>query len=245
MQRVQASQAQKKHLSFQKGAVEFVERPLEGPTHIILNPLDQPRCVYRASIEKRIAMAAQNFSDVDFSRLPIPKDDGAAAHLMGLNLPSIPLTATSGANIDLAKLIGVTVVYVYPMTGRPGVPLPEGWDMIPGARGCSPQSCAFRDHLAELRALGVSHLFGLSSQETNYKLEAATRLHLPFPLLSDANFTLTDTLRLPTFEVEGTRLLKRLTMIIADGKIRHVFYPVFPPDKNAEEVMRWLSASHI
>jgi len=190
-------------------------------------------------------MPSKNFSDVDFSRLPIPNDDGPAAHLKGLSLPSIPLAATNGANTDLAELMGVTVVYAYPMTGRPGVPLPEGWDLIPGARGCSPQSCAFRDHATELQALGVSHLFGLSSQETDYQLEAATRLHLPFPLLSDANFTLTDTLHLPTFEVEGTRLLKRLTMIIADGKIHHVFYPVFPPDKNAEEVMRWLSASHI
>ena len=180
--------------------------------------------------------------DVDFAQLPRPKDDGAAAHLTGLRLPNIPLAATNGVMVDFAKLVGLTVVYAYPMTGRPGVPLPDGWDMIPGARGCSPQSCGFRDHFADLGKVGVRNLFGLSSQSTDYQLEAAKRLHLPFPLLSDQYFKLTDALRLPTFDVDGKRLLKRLTLVILDGQIRHVFYPVFPPNQNAGEVMRWLGS---
>lgn len=154
-------------------------------------------------------------------------------------IPSLALAATSGEEIDLAALPGRTVVYAYPMTGRPGVALPGGWDEIPGARGCTPQSCAFRDHHAELQALGA-RVFGLSTQDTEYQREAAERLHLPFPLLSDAGLRLTNALRLPTFEVEGMTLHKRLTMVVQDGRIEHVFYPVFPPDRNAEEVMGWL-----
>ena len=126
-------------------------------------------------------------------------------------------------------------------TGKPGVPNPAGWDMIPGARGCSPQSCAFRNHFAELQRLGVAQLFGLSTQDTVYKAEAAARLHLPFPLLSDAGLALTRALRLPTFEVDGMTLLKRLTLVIDGGQIAHVFYPVFPPDQNAAAVVEWLA----
>jgi peroxiredoxin len=177
---------------------------------------------------------------VDWSTLPAPIDDGAADHLEGLNLPSLSLAATNGTEIDLASLPGLTVVYAYPMTGRPDTPLPEDWNMIPGARGCTPQSCDFRDHFAELTALGVNHLFGLSVQPTDYQQEAATRLHLPFPLLSDADYQLTDRLTLPTFESSGIRLLKRLTLIIRDGQIIKAFYPVFPPDQNAQAVMDWL-----
>lgn len=142
--------------------------------------------------------------------------------------------------IDLASLSGLTVVYVYPMTGRPGTPLPEDWDMIPGARGCTPQSCAFRDHFTELSALGVNNLYGLSAQTTEYQTEAATRLHLPFPLLSDADYNLTDHLQLPTFDSSGVRILKRLTFVVRDRQIVKVFYPVFPPDQNAQMVITWL-----
>jgi peroxiredoxin len=175
--------------------------------------------------------------------LPVPEDDGAARHLPGMAIPAITLTATSGVQVNLAALAGLTVVYAYPRTGRPGEALPEGWDMIPGARGCTPQSCAFRDHHAELKALGVDHLFGLSTQDTAYQREMAERLHLPFAALSDADRKLTEALRLPTFTVAGMVLLKRLTLIIRDGVIEHVFYPVFPPDKSAEEVVAWLQGA--
>ena len=181
-----------------------------------------------------------DFSAPDWSTLPAPPDDGGARHLVGAALPSAPLEATNGDVIDLARLPGRTVIYAYPLTGRPGVALPEGWDGVPGARGCTPQSCAFRDHYAELRALGVGHVFGLSSQTSAYQAEAAERLHLPFALLSDHDFAFADAMRLPTFEAKGVRLLKRLTMICTGGRVEHVFYPVFPPDKNAAEVVDWL-----
>lgn len=184
-----------------------------------------------------------NLLSVDWSTIPAPVDDGAAEHLTGRRIPAIPLSATDGRSIDLSSLEGTVVVYVYPMTGKPGTPLPNGWDMIPGARGCTPQSCAFRDHFAELRAAGAAHLFGLSSQTTAYQKEAAERLHLPFALLSDSDFALADALQLPSFETTGMRLLKRLTMIIAGGVIVKVFYPVFPPDRSATDVIEWLLAN--
>lgn len=178
----------------------------------------------------------------DWSSLPAPEDDGAARHLPGLRLPSLPLAATDGTIIDLASLSGLTVVYAYPRTGRPGEPNPEGWDAIPGARGCTPQTCAFRDRFAELQSLGVAHLFGLSTQNTAYQLELAERLQLPFPILSDESLSLTRTLGLPTFEVRGMTLLKRLTPVIRDAVVEHVFYPIFPPDQNAADVIAWLRA---
>ncbi|HEX2135557.1 MAG TPA: peroxiredoxin [Microvirga sp.] len=180
--------------------------------------------------------------EVDWSTLPVPPDDGGAAHLRGSQVPSVRLAATDRSSVDLSALSGRTVVYAYPRTGQPGVALPDGWDMIPGARGCTPQSCSFRDHFHELRALGVDHLFGLSTQDTAYQREAAERLHLPFPLLSDENLELANAMRLPTFETSGMTLLKRLTLVIEDGTVRHVFYPVFPPDRSAADVVRWLSA---
>ena len=185
-----------------------------------------------------------NLQDVDWSTIPAPKDDGAARHLIGRALPPITLPATNGASVDLSTLEGLTVVYAYPMTGRPDVALPDGWDMIPGARGCTPQSCAFRDHHAELQEHGVDQVFGLSTQTTEYQQEAATRLHLPFALLSDAELALTKALDLPTFEAAGATLLKRLTMIISDARIDHALYPVFPPDKSAAAVLDWLRAHH-
>ena len=178
----------------------------------------------------------------DWSTIPAPADDGAARHLVGRELPSILLAATDGRQVDLAALRGLTVVYAYPRTGRPGFDNPEGWDMIPGARGCTPQSCAFRDHFAELHALGVEHLFGLSTQTPAYQQEAAARLHLPFAILSDERLELATTLALPTFVASGMTLLKRFTLVIRDGRIDHVFYPVFPPDRNAADVVAWLSA---
>ena len=178
------------------------------------------------------------------SNLPVPTDDGACAHLVGMRVPSLLLPATSGGAVDLASLTGRTVVYCYPRTGLPDRPSPHGWDEIPGARGCTPQSCAFRDHHQELQTLGA-RVFGLSTQTTDYQREAAERLHLPFPLLSDSNLAFTDALRLPTFEFYGARLLKRVTLILRDGSIEHEFYPVFPPDRNAEEVVTWLASNPI
>jgi peroxiredoxin (alkyl hydroperoxide reductase subunit C) len=172
-----------------------------------------------------------------------PTDDGAARHLTGRRVPELSLAATDGTQVNLAKLPGRTVVYAYPRTGEPGKPLPEGWDAIPGARGCTPQSCAFRDHFTELRQLGADHLFGLSTQTTDYQREAAARLQLPFALLSDADLRLTQALSLPHFTAAGMTLMRRLTLVIDDGVIAKVFYPVFPPDKNAEEVVAWLRAS--
>ena len=175
--------------------------------------------------------------------IPAPQDDGAADHLTGMTLPDLALPATSGGPVNLSKLAGRIVLYIYPRTGVPGVDLPPGWNDIPGARGCTPQSCAFRDHYAELKALGVAQVFGLSTQDTAYQQEAATRLHLPFAILSDEKLAFTKALRLPTFTVAGMTLLKRMALVIDNGKIVKVFYPVFPPDKNAEEVVAWIQAS--
>ena len=171
--------------------------------------------------------------------LPEPTDDGACDHLPGLDLPPVSLRSTSDDEVDLSTATGTTVVYCYPLTGRPDRELPGGWDEIPGARGCTPQSCAFRDHHAEMRDLGA-RVFGLSTQTSPYQREAAQRLHLPFPLLSDENLDVAGTLRLPTFEADGMTLVKRVTLIVEDGEIRKVFYPVFPPGENAEEVVLWL-----
>jgi peroxiredoxin len=146
--------------------------------------------------------------------------------------------------VDLAKLSGTTVVYAYPRTGEPDRDVPAGWNDIPGARGCTPQSCGFRDHHTELQALGA-RVFGLSTQDTAYQREVVERLHLPFPILSDQQLTFTRALRLPTFNFEGTNLLKRIALVVVDGTIVKVFYPVFPPDKNSEEVIAWLTVESI
>ena len=183
-----------------------------------------------------------NLTSVDWSTIPAPEDDGAADHLTGVQVPSVPLPATDGTIVDLSALAGTAVVFVYPRTGRPDQALPGGWDMIPGARGCTPQACAFRDLHGALKQLGVDHLFGLSVQDTNYQREAAERLHLPFPLLSDDAMGLTRALDLPTFEAAGMRLLKRLTLVIEDGRIAQALYPVFPPDRSADDVIAWLKA---
>jgi peroxiredoxin len=174
--------------------------------------------------------------------LPVPVDDGACAHLEGSPIPPIRFRSTSGGTVDLSALGGRAVVYIYPRTGLPDRDLPAGWNDIPGARGCTPQSCRFRDLHAEFAALGVK-VFGLSTQHTGYQREAAERLHLPFPLLSDDQLELTHGWGLPTFTVEGEVLLKRMTFVLRDGSVEKVFYPVFPPDANADEVLAWLEAS--
>ena len=179
----------------------------------------------------------------DWSDIPAPEDDGAVDHLGGMTLPSVPLASTEGETVDLSGLKGLTVLYIYPKTGQPGVEMPEGWDMIPGARGCTPQSCSFRDHFAELKDLGVDRLFGLSTQGSDYQAEAAERLHLPFPLLSDVDLSLATALRLPTFEAWGETLIKRMAFVIRDGVVERVFYPVFPPDRNAADVMAYLRSA--
>ena len=175
--------------------------------------------------------------------LPVPQDDGACDHLAGLRLPSIVLPSTRGRAVELSGLADTVVIYVYPRTGRPDQEVPTGWNEIPGARGCTPQSCAFRDHHEELKRAGAARVFGLSTQDTAYQREAAERLHLPFELLSDAGLELAHALNLPTFEVDAMTLIKRVTLIARDGVIAKVFYPVFPPDRNASDVLAWLATA--
>jgi peroxiredoxin len=175
--------------------------------------------------------------------LPVPENDGACDHLTGRTMPAITLPSTAGDAVNLGELKGRQVLYCYPRTGQPGVALPGGWDSIPGARGCTPEACNFRDHHAELRGLGVAGVYGLSTQDTEYQKEAATRLELTFPLLSDAKLEFVRALNLPTFEADGMTLVKRVTMVIDNGRITKFFYPVFPPDKAAEVVVDWVKAN--
>ena len=174
--------------------------------------------------------------------LPAPVDDGAASRLQGTSLPDLALSSTDGGSVNFATLCGRNVLYIYPMTGRPGVPLPDGWDAIPGARGCTPQACSYRDHYAELKSLNTD-VFGLSAQSPGYQKEARDRLHLPFRLLSDSSLRLKQLLRLPTFTAGEMELYKRLTMIVGNGRIMKVFYPVFPPDRNVNDVLSWLRSN--
>jgi peroxiredoxin len=174
------------------------------------------------------------------ANLPVPVDDGAARHLRGMRVPNILLRSTSGRHVDLSDAGAVrAVAYCYPMTGVPGKALPEGWDLIPGARGCTPQTCGFRDRFGEFSSLKTK-VFGLSTQATEYQTEMVQRLKVPFEVLSDAEYKFCDALRLPTFEVDGTRLLKRLTLILRDGRVEEVFYPVFPPNESAQQALEWL-----
>ena len=174
--------------------------------------------------------------------LPVPKDDGAADHLTGMALPDVALPSTDGGHVRLGALMGRSVLFAYPRTGRPGEVFFAGWDAIPGARGCTPEACGFRDHLGAFRDLGVA-VYGLSTQSTAYQSEAAGRLNLSYTLLSDHELTLTSVLRLPTFEVNGETLLKRLTLVLDNARIEHAFYPVFPPDRHAEAVLDWLGSA--
>lgn len=173
--------------------------------------------------------------------LPVPEDDGAADHLVEMLVPDLTLPSTRGGTAGLGELARERLVaYVYPRTGVPGQPSPTGWNDIPGARGCTPQSCAFRDSLAEFTELGVA-VIGVSAQEPEEQREFAQREHIPFPLLSDSGLKLAAALRLPSFEVEGMTLYRRLTFVAEAGRIIKVFYPVFPPDRNAAEVLTWLA----
>jgi peroxiredoxin len=188
--------------------------------------------------------ANANLHFVDWSKIPPPADDGGARHLEGLQMPDLLLPATDGRSVSLARLSGRAVVYAYPRTGRPDqIALVDDWDMIPGARGCTPQSCAFRDHHGELLEAGAAHVFGLSTQDIAYQQEAVVRLHLPFAILSDEKLALTKALRLPTMDVAGLTLMKRMALVIDDGRITKVFYPVFPPDRNAPDVLAWLKSN--
>jgi len=190
-----------------------------------------------------VAMARHELHELS-PDLPVPEDDGAAHHLLDAEVPSVVLPATSGGQVDLAGAsMDMLVVYVYPKTGIPGQPLPAGWDRIPGARGCTPQSCAFRDSVQELGDLGATVL-GLSAQSLDEQREFAEREHIPYPLLNDSEFKLAaaGTLRLPTFTVDGARFYRRLTFVARQGRIVKVFYPVFPPQENAAKVIEWLKA---
>jgi peroxiredoxin len=171
--------------------------------------------------------------------LPMPLDDGAADHLVGMSLPAISLETTAHDKFNLGEIKGCLVIYCYPMTGQPNVPLPDGWDQIPGARGCTPQSCSFRDHYQELQSLGAD-VIGLSVQSTEYQQEMADRLHLPFPVLSDEHYQFQQALRLPTFVAAGMTLLKRITLIANDGVIEAIHYPIFPSDSDPAWVIHYL-----
>jgi peroxiredoxin (alkyl hydroperoxide reductase subunit C) len=189
-------------------------------------------------------MTQKNLLEVDWSQIPAPADDGGTAHLKGLRLPSISLLATDDTSVDLSVLPGRTVIFAYPRTGEPGkIALVDDWDMIPGARGCTPQTCAFRDLFAELKTAGAAQVFGLSTQSNAYQIEMASRLHLPFPVISDEKLAFARALNLPTMEVAGLTLIKRLALVVDDAKITQVFYPVFPPDRNASDVLDWLKAN--
>ncbi len=186
-------------------------------------------------------MNQKDLLEVDWTSIPAPTDDGGARHLVGMALPPISLRATDDTMVALATCPGRSVVFAYPRTGEPGkIALVDDWDMIPGARGCTPQTCSFRDLFAELKAAGAQRVFGLSTQSNKYQSEMAGRLHLPFPVLSDKKLELTRALRLPSMEVAGQTMIKRLVLIIDDGRITHVFYPVFPPDRSASDVLAWL-----
>ncbi|GAA4842494.1 MerR family transcriptional regulator [Kitasatospora terrestris] len=175
------------------------------------------------------------------SNLPVPEDDGAADHLPGRTMPNIDLASTAGSTVPLHALgEGRSVLYCYPLTGRPDTDVPDGWEAIPGARGCTAEACDFRDHHEELAALGAARVFGLSSQDTGYQQEVVDRLRLPFAMLSDTTLRLAALLGLPTFEFGGTTLYKRITLIIRGGAVEHVFYPIFPPNEHARQVLDWL-----
>jgi peroxiredoxin len=174
--------------------------------------------------------------------LPVPKDDGAADHLPGMRLPHLELPATSGKLVAIDRLgPGRTVLYVQPLAGRPDRELPSGWNAIPGAAGCVPETCGFRDRYAELRDAGADAVYGVSGQDSPRQRQPAEWLRLPFPLLADPALTLATALDLPTFEARGRRFYRRLTLIVRAGVIEHVFHPVFPPDRHAARVLAWLT----
>ncbi|KAK3699118.1 hypothetical protein LTR37_016592 [Vermiconidia calcicola] len=182
--------------------------------------------------------------------LPKPTDDGACDHLKGSKFPSVALPSTAGNSVDSSTLSGLTIIFCYPRTGAPNETVPTEWNDIPGARGCTPQACGFRDAANQFLELGVSHIFGCSTQDTPYQQELKQRIHLPYQLLSDENLELVEALKLPTFEFQGKKLIKRLTLAVEDGKVVNVCplvesdpdrYPVFPPNESAKHVLQWLN----
>ena len=190
-------------------------------------------------------MNQSNLLKPDWSKIPAPELDVSLEHLNNFISPEIKLLSTSGDEIDLSKLNGLSIIYVYPMTGQPNIALPKGWDEIPGARGCTPQSCSFRDNFSELKKLNIENIFGLSSQTTKYQKEMSERLHLPYPILSDEKLLFANALKLPTFKVDNMNLIKRITLITNNNKIIKYFYPVFPPDQNVNDVIFWLKESKV
>ena len=205
----------------------------------------RPTVSRRSLLKLPLVLAMTQQTNLDLPpNLPRPKDDGGARHLKGMALPDLALPSTSGRQVNLSKIASPRlVVYAYPMTGRPDRKLPQGWDDIPGARGCTPETCGFRDHHKDLAKLHAE-VFGVSTQDTAYQLEMVKRLEVPFEVLSDEHFALVKALRLPTFTVDGMTLIKRLTLIARKGQIEQVFYPVFPPDTHAEQVIAWLKRHH-
>ena len=181
-----------------------------------------------------------NLQSVDWSKLPPPGDDGTADHLLGMDWPDIPLPSTDGGAVNVSRLSDLSIMFAYPMTGRPDVELPEGWDLTPGARGCTPQACSFRNAHGELLSAGMDHVFGLSVQDTDYQTEAAERLHLPYPLLSDSLGKLQSVLKPPMFKIAGLTLFQRITYAVRNGKIEKIWFPAFPPDQNVDAVLSWL-----
>ena len=190
-------------------------------------------------------MNQSNLLKPDWSKIPAPELDVSLEHLNNFIIPEIKLLSTSGDEIDLSKLNGLSIIYVYPLTGQPNIALPKGWDEIPGARGCTPQSCSFRDNFSELKKLNIENIFGLSSQTTKYQKEMSERLHLPYPILSDEKLLFANALKLPTFKVDNMNLIKRITLITNNNKIIKYFYPVFPPDQNVNDVIFWLKENKV
>jgi len=203
----------------------------------LVSPFSEDRHQSRTSLT---SSSKENNGPALPTSLPRPEDDGAADHIPNSTFPSVSLPSTAGNTVQPATLSGLSIFFCYPRTGAPGEKIPAEWDAIPGARGCTPQACSFRDASRSLLEKGVSHIFGVSTQDTHYQLEIKERVHLPYQLLSDENEELIDSLKLPTFEWQGKRLLKRLTMAVEDGKVIKVWYPVFPADKSAAEVLEWL-----
>jgi len=185
-------------------------------------------------------MNQKNLTNVDWSKIPAPKGEENLSHLNNYTIKQVKLKSTDDKLVELSEIKGLTIIYIYPMTGQPDKPLPDNWDNIPGARGCTPQSCSFRDNFSQLKRLNVDNIFGLSTQNNQYQKEMVKRLSLPYQVLSDEKLEFANQLKLPIFEVERMKLIKRITLILSNNKIIKYFYPVFPPDKNVSDVIKFL-----